>query len=400
MTDPNAAAGTGGHSGPATWTGVDLSDIVTPSNNAEQLGVSPAGSLPVVVVGSLNLDIGFRVSRIPRTGETVLASSRTEVDGGKGGNQAVAAARLGAQVTMVACVGDDAAGVRAVAAMQSANVAIGDVHRRHGPTGSAIVLVGDDSDNAIIVSAGGNDLLTPADAAAAFAERSGGVALISLEIPLATAEAAAVAAAAAGFSVVVNPAPAQQLPAALLAACDVLVPNEHEVTQLGAPDIGTLLAAGVGAVVVTRGSQGVDVYCADSPVHHVAAWEVHAVDTTGAGDAFCGALGWALSERLDLLTAVELANAAGGLATERVGARARLSGARELTGMLETRSPWGQRRDAPAASAGARAAVPEQPRVRQSRQFVSPGDRPAHTGRSHSPEVYSASPLTHLRGDG
>ena len=289
---------------------------------------------PVFVVGSVNVDLVLHVDAVPRAGQTVLATSPEELDGGKGGNQAAAAACLGADVRMVACVGTDEAGDRALAGLRAAGVDDRSVRRRGDRTGMAAVLVTGDGENAIVVSPAANALLTPGDVDEALAGARAGVVLISLEVPLAVATAAAATAAARGLTVVVNPAPAQVLGLELLAACDVLIPNEHEVGELGQPDIGALLAAGAGAVVVTRGAAGAEVHRSGVPVRRVPAFPVDAVDTTGAGDAFCGAVAWALSTGRDLDWAVTAAGAAGALATRRTGARAGLPSLAELEDLV------------------------------------------------------------------
>ncbi len=291
--------------------------------------------MPVFIVGAVNVDLVYRLASLPGPGETVLAGLPEELPGGKGGNQAVAAARLGADVHMIACVGHDLGGKRAVSALRDAGVNTRAVKRRGERTGSAIVLVDHDGENAIVVSPAANRLLEPADVEAVVAGSAGnGVVLMSLEVPIATVETAAAAAAAAGLTVVLNPAPAQELSSALLQSCDVLVPNQHEVDRLGQPDVESLLRAGVGAVVVTRGSAGADIHRAGSTVSRVPAFGVQVVDTTGAGDAFCGGLAWALSGGLDLEKSVVIAAAAGALATRRSGAREGLATLAELDDLL------------------------------------------------------------------
>jgi len=286
--------------------------------------------VPVFVIGAVNIDLVFRVDALPRAGQTVLARSPQELNGGKGGNQAVAAARLGADVRMVACVGTDSAGDRALASLRAAGVDGHSVQRRGTRTGTATVLVCDDGENAIIVSPAANSLLEPADVDVALADARSGIVLISLEVPLAAANAAAVAASARGLTVVLNPAPAHVLSRELLASCDVLIPNEHEVGELGQPNIGALLATGTGAVVVTRGAAGAEIHRKEMPVRRIPAFPVDAVDTTGAGDAFCGGFAWALSTGRSLESAVTAASATGALATRRTGARASLPSLAEM----------------------------------------------------------------------
>lgn len=295
---------------------------------------STTADVPVFVVGSVNIDLIFRVEALPRAGQTVLARSPQELDGGKGGNQAVAAARLGADVRMVACVGTEAAGDRALAGLRAAGVHDRAVQRRGSRTGTATVLVSEDGENAIVVSPAANGLLTPADVDEALAHARSGIVLISLEVPLAAAEAAVMAASAQGLTVVLNPAPAHVLSPELLASCDVLIPNEHEVGHLGQPDIGALLARGTGAVVVTHGAAGAEIHRMGMPVRLIPAFPVDAVDTTGAGDAFCGGLAWALSTGRHLDSAVTAASATGALATRRTGARASLPSLAEVLDLI------------------------------------------------------------------
>jgi ribokinase len=269
----------------------------------------------VVVIGSANLDVVATTSRLPGPGETVLGTGIAEHPGGKGLNQAVAAARTGRSVAMLGAVGDDDAGrlLRDVAA--SAGVDTAGVDVVDGlPTGRAVILVDEHGENSIVVVPGANASV-----------RFGGlpqaaVLLAQLEIPLDVVDAALDAARAAGSTTVLNPAPAPPggLPDVLLARCEIVVPNEHEVELLGGVD--RLLAAGVGTVIVTRGADGVTVASADGSRATVPAFPVDPVDTTGAGDAFCGALAARLAAGDGLLRAVRYAAAAGALATTVAGA--------------------------------------------------------------------------------
>lgn len=301
------------------------------------------GGVTVLVVGAVNVDLVIETGRIAAPGETVIAVRSSTGHGGKGGNQAAAVARLGGACTLVARVGAgfDAGSLPGVDCSA--------VVRDAAPTGLAVVLVAADGENAITVVPGANANLAPADIS--LPGGPPGVLLVSLEVPLTTVTAAARLASEAGWTVVLNPAPAVALPAGLLADVDVLVPNEHELAVLGSP--ADLLAAGAGAVVVTLGAAGCRVHRPDGTVD-VPAHPVHAVDTTGAGDAFCAALAWALDNDLALNQAralnkgraldgdraldggraldgaVRLACVAGALATRAVGARAALPTAAEL----------------------------------------------------------------------
>ncbi|MFF5226026.1 ribokinase [Dactylosporangium sp. NPDC000521] len=277
--------------------------------------------MSVLVVGAVNVDLVVHTPRIAPPGETVIATGSTTVAGGKGGNQAVAVSRLGGACALVARVG---AGFD-YGSLDGVDVSR--VRQDPAPTGLAIVMLDAGGENAITVVPGANANLAPGDVG----ELTGaGVVLASLEVPLAAVAEAGRLAAAAGWTFVLNPAPAQPLPPSLLAHVDVLVPNEHELALLGPPE--SLLAQGVGAVVVTLGAAGCRVHLPDNVIE-VPAHPVRAVDTTGAGDAFCGALAWALDGGRDLSDAVRLACAAGALATRAVGARAGLPTAAEVTAL-------------------------------------------------------------------
>jgi ribokinase len=285
----------------------------------------------VTVVGSLNEDVLITVGRLPGRGETVVGRSAVLAPGGKGANQAAAAGRLGPGVHMVGRVGADPAGDRQLAALADSRVNVRLVERTPGvPTGSATIPVEEGTgENLIVVVPGANAELRPQDADAPSVRRAA-VVLLQLEIPMATVEAAA---RAATGTVVLTPAPPQPLPTTLLERVDVLVPNEHELAQLAGADpaersAGELagLARSVAgcSVVVTLGARGALVVPADGPVVRQAPPPVTAVDTTGAGDCFCGALAQALARGTDLPGAVRYAVAAAALSTTGAGARGAL----------------------------------------------------------------------------
>lgn len=274
----------------------------------------------VVVVGSANLDLVATTARLPHPGETVLGSDFSQHPGGKGLNQAVAAARCGATTSLIAAVGDDDAGalLRSVAEREGIDTSrlatVGD-----RPTGRAVITVDERAENSIVVIPGANGRSRfeslPADVTAST------VVLAQLEVPLATVTDAFAAARTAGCCTVLNPAPVPDggLPAELLALCDVIVPNEHEADVLGGVD--GLLTSGVRAVIVTQGAAGVTV--SEQPggaAWTVDAFDVSPIDTTGAGDSFCGALATRLAAGADLRDAVRYAAAAGALATTVAGA--------------------------------------------------------------------------------
>jgi ribokinase len=280
----------------------------------------------VVVVGSVNVDFLVSVPRLPAPGETVIGGRFQRAPGGKGGNQAVAAARLGGRTWLVGCVGDDDLGRQAREELRQAGVDTSLLGTGRAPTGVAAVLVDPGGENAIAVASGANDELDPETVRAALASipARDAVVLACLEVPDPAVLAAAGSAAARGWPLVLNPAPARPLPPALLGRCAVLTPNRHEVAGLGPASVADLLAAGAGAVVVTRGAEGADLYRAGRPVAHQPPFAVRAVDTTGAGDAFSAALAWALAGGRALEEAVRLAAATAALSTRAVGARASL----------------------------------------------------------------------------
>jgi ribokinase len=285
----------------------------------------------VTVVGSLNEDVLVAVERLPGRGETVIGRSAVLAPGGKGANQAAAAGRLGPGVHMVGRVGEDPAGDRQLAALAGSRVNVSRVHRTRGAvTGSATIAVEEGSgENLIVVVPGANAELTAADAGVESVRRAD-VLLLQLEVPLATVTAAA---SAATGRVVLTPAPPQPLPAELLERVDVLLPNEHELAQLAGEPAGERTPAQLaelarsltpGAVVVTLGARGALVVPPDGPVLLQAPPPVTAVDTTGAGDCFSGALAQGLARGAELPEAVRYAVAAAALSTTGPGARGAL----------------------------------------------------------------------------
>lgn len=283
----------------------------------------------VCVVGSANLDLVARTERLPGPGETVLGSDYAEHAGGKGLNQAVAAARSGASCAFVGALGRDAAADRLAAVMADDDIDASGVVRVDAPTGRAMILVDEAGENSIVVIPGANGLVA-ADAALPPAV----VMLTQLEIPVASVAAAVRRARATGAITVLNPAPAAPLPPELLQSVDVVVPNEHERELLGGVD--ALLAAGCGAVVTTLGGDGVDVVTADGTTH-LPPFDVDVVDTTGAGDAFCGSLAARLAAGDDLVSAATWASAAGALAVTVAGAVPAQPTAAAIARLLATR---------------------------------------------------------------
>ena len=294
----------------------------------------------VVVVGSINEDVELFVPRAPRPGETLTATRTSRHAGGKGANQAVAAARAGARVRMIGRIGADPAGARMLEALRSERVDTHAVAALPGvPTGTAYITVTADGENTIVLERGANARLSPGDVAAERDALAGAaVMLAQLEVPIDTVTAAVCAARDAGVRAVVTLAPAQEVPAELLAGLDPLLVNEHEAAILlgGAGGGGgegrdvaadaeecarRLLGLGPRSVVITLGAAGA-VVADGSRVWRVPAVAVdEVVDTTGAGDAFAGALASALAGGARLADAVSAGMAAGAQAVGRAGAR-------------------------------------------------------------------------------
>ncbi|GLX52485.1 ribokinase [Streptomyces hygroscopicus subsp. hygroscopicus] len=291
----------------------------------------------LLVVGSANADLVIGVERRPAAGETVLGGDLSTHPGGKGANQAVAAARLGARTALLARVGDDGHGRLLLDSLCSAGVDPAGVLTGGAPTGVALITVDPSGDNSIVVSPGANARLTPADVRAAGGLlRSSRVVSAQLEIPLETV-VEVVRNLPSGTRFVLNPSPPRPLPAEVLAACDPLIVNEHEARViLGGSDSDTRTGSGIGedpedwargllamgprSVVVTLGARGALVYDG-SGATRVASVKVDAVDTTGAGDAFTAALAWRLGAGADLAEAAAYAARVGAAAVTKPGAQ-------------------------------------------------------------------------------
>lgn len=277
---------------------------------------------PVVVVGSYNTGLSMSVERLPLSGETVFGSGYKEGPGGKGSNQAVAARRLGGKVTFIGCVGRDRYGDDAFALWEAEGVDSTLVKRTAAHTGLGFVVVDSRGGNSIAVDPGANLELAPADIEGAEqAISKAAVLLAQLEVPAAAVNAAGRLAKKHGLKTILNPAPALNASQADLTDVDVLTPNEMEFAEItGTTNLGagsaTLLSRGAKAVVVTLGEKGAFVALPDDS-YAVPAPRVRAVDSTGAGDAFNGALAVALSEGEPLRQAVTFANYAGALAVTK-----------------------------------------------------------------------------------
>jgi ribokinase len=288
----------------------------------------------VTVVGSLNMDLVIRAPRLPSAGETLAGRSFANVPGGKGGNQAVAAARLGARVTMIGCVGNDENGAQLVARLREDGIDCDRIATDAAlPTGVAMIVVDDAGQNAIVIVAGSNGALTPAAIAAheaAIAQAD--VLVCQLEVPDDTVFAAMRAARRHGRIVVLNPAPASgMLPREWLECADFLIPNEGEASVLSGVAVDSpesaLAAAralrqqGARNVIVTLGERGVLMLAEGEDGRHFPAPKVDAIDTTAAGDTFVGGLCAALAAKRSLDEAVRFGQAAAALSVTRAGAQ-------------------------------------------------------------------------------
>ncbi len=292
------------------------------------------GMTRVLVVGSINMDLVVEADSFPRQGETLFGKRFATYPGGKGANQAVAAARLGAQVRLIGCVGRDGFGDELVAGLTKEGVDTRWVGRGEAATGMASITLSG-GDNAIMVVPGANHELLPAhlDAAEqAFAEAD--VVLAQLEVPLAAVMRAAELAARFGKPFILNPAPAQALPAGLLALATLLTPNQHElaVSLESQEDWRILLPRRPAGVVMTHGKDGAWFADAEGELQHQPGFVVDAVDSTGAGDTFNGALATFL--HLGLAEAVRRANAAGALSVTRAGAQGGMPTLQQLNTLL------------------------------------------------------------------
>lgn len=302
----------------------------------------------VVVVGSLNMDLIMTAERWPKAGETVIGKEFMQLPGGKGANQAVAAAAAGAAVKMIGRVGKDTFGPllreNLIAHGVDASAVIEDAEEN---TGIALVGVDAAGENRIVVIAGANGRLSPADVEAAAADGvwSGArVCLLQLETPLETVIAAARAARRENALVILDPAPAVPLPAELLELVDLCLPNSHELATLTNRSVenvvearlaaSALLTQGVGSVVVKLGADGA-LLVDGNHFQHFPAHAVEVVDTTGAGDAFAGSVAAALAENKPLEAAIAMGNLAGALACTRKGAQSAVPLRSEIDRLLK-----------------------------------------------------------------
>lgn len=278
----------------------------------------------IVTLSSANMDLVLSVDHIPVPGETLLAHSTARHAGGKGLNQAVAASRAGVSTVMIGAVGDDENGQLLLDVVTDAGVDARLVRRVAEPTGTAMITVDARGENAIIVALGANATLTTLTDEELEAVRSAAVLLMQLELPIGAVTQAALAARDAGVTVMLNAAPALELPDELIDALDYLIVNEHEArTVAGESDLARAsraLAARVHRLVVTLGTDGSELWEAGELVAKIPARRVHAVDTTAAGDTFCGAFAAGISRGQGYEDAATYATVAAALSVQKHGA--------------------------------------------------------------------------------
>ncbi|MBL7905467.1 MAG: ribokinase [Bacteroidales bacterium] len=298
----------------------------------------------IVIVGSCNTDMVIKADRLPIPGETVLGGTFFMNPGGKGANQAVAAARMGGNVTLISKTGNDVFGKQSVMLYNTENIKTDYIFSDpKNPSGVALITVDSFGENCIVVASGANASLSPADIdTAAEAIVNAGIVLMQLEIPIDTVEYVAEMASSRGIKVILNPAPARALSDKLLKNVYILIPNKSEAeilsgikvtdrqTAIQAADI--ISAKGVDIVIITLGSQGALIK-QHHEVHFVEAVKVDAVDTTAAGDVFCGTVCVGLSEGKTVTEAVEMAAKASAITVTRMGAQSSIPHRSELSSL-------------------------------------------------------------------
>ena len=290
--------------------------------------------MSIVVIGSSNTDMIIKVPRIPKPGETILGGQFSTAAGGKGANQAVAAARAGGKVSIITKIGNDALGGQALRGFQKEDINVNFIKKtKEAPSGVALIYVDENGENSIAVASGANASLSPEDIQEAKSLIiSADILLIQLEIPLETVETAAKLAQQAGVKVVLNPAPAQSLSNSLLKNISIITPNESEIELITGVAVTNgasakkaadkLLEKGVDVIIITLGSKGALLKTtSESEFIKIKSYKVKPVDTTAAGDVFNGALAVALAEKKPIYEAVQFANAAAALSVTKLGAQ-------------------------------------------------------------------------------
>ena len=301
-------------------------------------------SKKIVVVGSCNTDMVIKADRLPIPGETILGGTFFMNPGGKGANQAVSAARMGGNVTLISKTGNDVFGKQSVMLYTAENIKTDYIYSdpKH-PSGVALITVDSYGENCIVVASGANAYLSPSDIDKASSEiESSDLVLMQLEIPIETVEYVAEMANRKGIKVILNPAPARALSDNLLKHLYIIIPNKSEAEILSGIRVSDIESAkqaadiisakGVGIVVITLGSQGALIKY-NNEYHFVEAFKVDAVDTTAAGDTFCGTVCVGLSEGRSILDSVKLAARAAAITVTRMGAQTSIPYRSELSSL-------------------------------------------------------------------
>ncbi len=302
----------------------------------------------ILVVGPSNTDMIIKLERLPTPGETLIGSEFATAGGGKGANQAVQCARLGAPVILLARIGEDPFGDRSVEQFKEEGIDTSFIIRdSEHHSGIALIFVDKKGENMIAVAPGSNSFLSKEDVERAReAFRISSTLLLQLEIPLEPVEASVSLAKEEGTTVILNPAPARPLPQSVLSNVDILVPNETEAKilcgfppdeDIPSPKLGSLLLEkGVKQVIITLGAKG-SIYLSEKEQFEVSAFKVEAVDTTAAGDSFCGALAVALAEGKEIKEAIRFASACAAICATRLGAQPSLPYREEVEDFLSQR---------------------------------------------------------------
>ncbi len=301
----------------------------------------------IVVIGSINMDMVVRAPHIPKPGETVLGGTFLTSPGGKGANQAVAAARAGGDVTLIARVGTDTFGIQSIENLKKDSINIDFIYKDpEVHTGVALIVVDDKGENSITVASGANNKLSVKDIRPAEEKiKEAAIILLQLEIPLQMVTDVIEISALYKKPVILNPAPAQKLNPELLKKISIMTPNETEaeaMTGIAIKDVisakegaGKLKESGVGNVIITMGREGALLMTEDSTVL-IASYPVQAVDTTAAGDVFNGALAVALAKNYDISDAVRFANGAAALSVQKEGAQSSAPTLKEIKRFLKS----------------------------------------------------------------